>query len=120
MLCHEGHDFAVDFWMLGILVFEMLVGRCILDGIFSFPAFLREAACSLIAKLCRWFSAIRWKRLALQQMEAPAIQLLKEGPPMPTSSSSRLIRHQWRMSFWDGMSSSDGNRIVVGPALEGQ
>ncbi|XP_042681969.1 uncharacterized protein LOC122164222 isoform X2 [Centrocercus urophasianus] len=94
MLCHEGHDFAVDFWMLGILVFEMLVGR--------------------------WFSAIRWKRLALQQMEAPAIQLLKEGPPMPTSSSSRLIRHQWRMSFWDGMSSSDGNRIVVGPALEGQ
>lgn len=27
MLCNEGHDFAVDFWMLGILVFEMLVGR---------------------------------------------------------------------------------------------
>uniref|UniRef100_A0A669PKG1 Protein kinase domain-containing protein n=1 Tax=Phasianus colchicus TaxID=9054 RepID=A0A669PKG1_PHACC len=66
MLCHEGHDFAVDFWMLGILVFEMLVGRPpfhstdpqkiysrILDGIFSFPAFLSEAACSLIAKLCR-------------------------------------------------------------------
>lgn len=25
----------------------------ILDGIFSFPAFLSEAACSLIAKLCR-------------------------------------------------------------------
>lgn len=27
MLRHEGHDFAVDFWMLGILIFEMLVGR---------------------------------------------------------------------------------------------
>ncbi|OXB84339.1 UNVERIFIED_CONTAM: hypothetical protein H355_010766 [Colinus virginianus] len=112
MLRHEGHDFAVDFWMLGILVFEMLVGRPpfhsadpqtiysrILDGIFSFPAFLSEAACSLIAKLCRrrpgqrlgntasgirgikkhrWFGAIRWKRLALQQMEAPTVQLLKE------------------------------------------
>lgn len=115
MLRHEGHDFAVDFWMLGILVFEMLVGRPpfhsadpqkiysrILDGIFSFPAFLSEAACSLIAKLCRrrpgqrlgntasgirgikkhrWFGAIRWKRLALRQMEAPTVQLLKEGPP---------------------------------------
>lgn len=115
MLRHEGHDFAVDFWMLGILVFEMLVGRPpfhsadpqkiysrILDGIFSFPAFLSEAACSLIAKLCRrrpgqrlgntasgirgikkhrWFGAIRWKRLALRQMEAPTMQLLKEGPP---------------------------------------
>lgn len=26
----------------------------ILDGVFSFPAFLGEAACSLIGKLCRW------------------------------------------------------------------
>lgn len=25
----------------------------ILDGVFSFPAFLSEAACSLVAKLCR-------------------------------------------------------------------
>ncbi|NXW64626.1 KGP2 kinase, partial [Eurystomus gularis] len=27
MLRHEGHDFAVDFWMLGVLAFELLVGR---------------------------------------------------------------------------------------------
>lgn len=27
ILRHEGHDFGVDFWMLGVLVFEMLVGR---------------------------------------------------------------------------------------------
>ncbi|XP_010564215.1 PREDICTED: cGMP-dependent protein kinase 1-like [Haliaeetus leucocephalus] len=66
MLRQEGHDFAVDFWMLGILTFELLVGRPpfhsadpqqiysrILDGVFSFPAFLGEAACSLIGKLCR-------------------------------------------------------------------
>lgn len=26
----------------------------------------------------RWFGAIRWKRLALRQMEAPTVQLLKE------------------------------------------
>ncbi|KAM6138257.1 cGMP-dependent protein kinase 1-like [Phoenicopterus ruber ruber] len=66
MLRQEGHDFAVDFWMLGILTFELLVGRPpfhsadprqiysrILDGILSFPTFLSEAACSLIGKLCR-------------------------------------------------------------------
>uniref|UniRef100_H9H1Y3 Protein kinase domain-containing protein n=1 Tax=Meleagris gallopavo TaxID=9103 RepID=H9H1Y3_MELGA len=120
MLCHEGHDFAVDFWMLGILVFEMLVGRPpfhstdpqkiysrILDGIFSFPAFLSEAACSLIAKLCRrrpgqrlgntasgirgikkhrWFGAIRWKRLALRQMEAPTIHV------SPASSGTMRLK----------------------------
>ncbi|KAJ1158496.1 hypothetical protein NDU88_011184 [Pleurodeles waltl] len=27
ILRNEGHDFAVDFWMLGILAFEMMVGR---------------------------------------------------------------------------------------------
>lgn len=27
ILRHEGHDYAVDFWTLGVLIFEMLVGR---------------------------------------------------------------------------------------------
>ncbi|XP_074717264.1 cGMP-dependent protein kinase 2-like isoform X2 [Strix uralensis] len=115
MLRQEGHDFAVDFWMLGILAFELLVGRPpfhsadpqqiysrILDGVFSFPAFLGEAACSLIAKLCRrrpgqrlgntasgirgikkhrWFGALKWRKLSLRQLEAPTLRLIKEGPP---------------------------------------
>ncbi|XP_051470428.1 cGMP-dependent protein kinase 1-like [Apus apus] len=115
MLRQEGRDFAVDFWMLGILAFELLVGRPpfhsadprqiysrILDGIFSFPAFLGEAACSLIAKLCRrrpgqrlgntasgihgikkhrWFRGLKWRKLLLQQLEPPTLSLIKEGPP---------------------------------------
>lgn len=115
MLRQEGHDFAVDFWMLGVLAFELLVGRPpfhsadprqtysrILDGIFSFPAFLSEAACSIIGKLCRrrpgqrlgntasgirgikkhrWFGALRWRKLSLRQLEAPTLQLIREGPP---------------------------------------
>ncbi|KAM9297958.1 cGMP-dependent protein kinase 1-like [Morus bassanus] len=115
MLRQEGHDFAVDFWMLGVLTFELLVGRPpfrstdprqtysrILDGIFSFPAFLSEAACSLIGKLCRrrpgqrlgntasgirgikkhrWFGALKWRKLSLRQLEAPTLRLIKEGPP---------------------------------------
>ncbi|KAJ7341420.1 hypothetical protein JRQ81_005495 [Phrynocephalus forsythii] len=119
ILRHEGHDFAVDFWTLGVLIFEMLppfhsaepqkIYSKIMDGIFSFPAFVSEAACSIVAKLCRrrpgqrlgntssgirgirkhrWFSSLSWKKLALQQMEAPTIVLLKQGPPMPTSSAS--------------------------------
>ncbi|XP_075000814.1 cGMP-dependent protein kinase 1-like [Calonectris borealis] len=115
MLRHEGHDFAVDFWMLGILTFELLVGRPpfhsadprqiysrILDGIFAFPAFLSEAACSLIGKLCRrrpgqrlgntasgirgikkhrWFGALKWRKLSLRQLEAPTLRLIKKGHP---------------------------------------
>nr|XP_033795849.1 cGMP-dependent protein kinase 1-like isoform X2 [Geotrypetes seraphini] len=66
ILLNEGHDFAVDFWMLGILIFELLVGRppfCssdpqriysrILDGEIYFPTYVSEAACSIISKLCR-------------------------------------------------------------------
>ncbi|NXG47220.1 KGP2 kinase, partial [Psilopogon haemacephalus] len=112
ILRQEGHDFAVDFWTLGVLAFELLVGRPpfhsadpqqiysrILDGVFSFPAFLGEAACSLISKLCRrrpgqrlgntasgirgikkhrWFGALKWRKLLLGQLEAPTLRLIKE------------------------------------------
>ena len=30
----------------------------IMDGVFSFPIFVSEAACSIVAKLCRWVSPL--------------------------------------------------------------
>ncbi|XP_062267162.1 cGMP-dependent protein kinase 1 [Platichthys flesus] len=63
---NQGHDFSVDFWSLGILIFELLVGSPpfsssepqkiyakILDGVLKFPPYLSEAAKSIISKLCR-------------------------------------------------------------------
>ncbi|XP_017278839.1 cGMP-dependent protein kinase 1 [Kryptolebias marmoratus] len=63
---NQGHDFAVDFWSLGILIFELLVGSPpfsssephkiytkILDGVLKFPPYLSEASKSIISKLCR-------------------------------------------------------------------
>ncbi|KAM4712506.1 cGMP-dependent protein kinase 2 [Anableps anableps] len=63
---NQGHDFAVDFWSLGILIFELLVGSPpfsssepqkiyskILDGELKFPPYLSEASKSIISKLCR-------------------------------------------------------------------
>ncbi|XP_054603925.1 cGMP-dependent protein kinase 2 [Nothobranchius furzeri] len=63
---NQGHDFAVDFWSLGILIFELLVGSPpfsssepqkiyakILDGVLKYPPYLSEAAKSIISKLCR-------------------------------------------------------------------
>ncbi|XP_020663994.1 cGMP-dependent protein kinase 1 [Pogona vitticeps] len=137
ILRHEGHDFAVDFWTLGVLIFEMLVGRPpfhsaepqkiyskIMDGVFSFPVFVSEAACSIVAKLCRrrpgqrlgntsggirairkhrWFSSLSWKKLALRQMEAPTTVLLKQGPPYANfkrfSLSPQLPEEEF--SGWD-------------------
>ncbi|MBN3304341.1 KGP1 kinase, partial [Amia calva] len=66
ILQNEGHDFAADFWSLGILVYELLTGSPpfsssdpqriyskILDGVLKFPHFLSEGARSLVSKLCR-------------------------------------------------------------------
>ncbi|TKS76386.1 cGMP-dependent protein kinase 1 [Collichthys lucidus] len=63
---NQGHDFAVDFWSLGVLIFELLVGSPpfsssepqkiyakILDGVLKYPPYLSEAAKSIISKLCR-------------------------------------------------------------------
>ncbi|XP_044185506.1 cGMP-dependent protein kinase 2 [Thunnus albacares] len=63
---NQGHDFAVDFWSLGILIFELLAGSPpfsssepgkiypkILDGVFKYPPYMSEAAKSIISKLCR-------------------------------------------------------------------
>ncbi|KAI1897232.1 hypothetical protein AGOR_G00081150 [Albula goreensis] len=63
---NQGHDFSADFWSLGILVYELLVGSPpfsssepqkiyakILDGVIKFPPYLGEGAKSLISKLCR-------------------------------------------------------------------
>ncbi|XP_077782812.1 cGMP-dependent protein kinase 1-like isoform X1 [Podarcis muralis] len=138
ILRHEGHDFAVDFWTLGVLIFEMLVGRPpfhsaepqkiyskIMDGIFSFPVFVSESACSLVAKLCRrrpgqrlgntssgirgirkhrWFSSLSWKKLALRQIEAPTTVLLKQGSPyvnFKRFSVSRQQQPEEEFSGWD-------------------
>ncbi|XP_053106783.1 cGMP-dependent protein kinase 1-like isoform X2 [Hemicordylus capensis] len=137
ILRHEGHDYSVDFWTLGVLIFEMLVGRPpfhsaepqkiyskIMDGIFSFPVFLSEAACSLVTKLCkrrpgqrlgstssgirgirkhRWFGSLSWKKLSLRQIEAPTVMLLKQGQPYANfkrfSVSGQLPEEEF--SGWD-------------------
>nr|XP_061806406.1 cGMP-dependent protein kinase 2-like [Nerophis lumbriciformis] len=106
---NQGHDFAVDFWSLGILIYELLVGSSepqkiyakILDGVLNYPPYLSEAAKSIISKLCRprpgqrlgntkngikdvrhhrWFSNMNWHKLRMAQLDAPTVRLIRKGP----------------------------------------
>uniref|UniRef100_A0A8C4N3U3 Protein kinase cGMP-dependent 3 n=1 Tax=Eptatretus burgeri TaxID=7764 RepID=A0A8C4N3U3_EPTBU len=66
VLKNEGHDFSVDFWAMGILIFELLTGfppfistdprkiyAKILEGSMTFPNCVSRSARSLISKLCK-------------------------------------------------------------------
>ncbi|CAH8874379.1 unnamed protein product [Trichobilharzia szidati] len=99
VILNKGHDFAVDFWALGILMFELLTGtppftssdpmrtyNIILKGIntIEFPKCITRNAQCLIKKLCR---------------DAPAQRLGARK-----SGITEVKSHAWFEGFdWDGL-----------------
>lgn len=68
IILNKGHDKAVDYWALGVLIHELITGappfssndplktyNIILKGIdaIEFPRYLSRSAVSLVKKLCR-------------------------------------------------------------------
>ncbi|XP_064457527.1 cGMP-dependent protein kinase, isozyme 1-like isoform X2 [Ornithodoros turicata] len=101
IVLNKGHDRAVDFWSVGVLMYELLVGtppfaaddpmktyNIILKGIdmLDFPRHLTRNAVSLIKRLCR---------------ENPAERLgYQRGGIMD------IKKHKWFQGFdWDGLQS---------------
>ncbi|XP_046463610.1 cGMP-dependent protein kinase, isozyme 1-like [Daphnia pulex] len=107
IILNKGHDRAVDYWSLGILIFELLTGtppftspdpmktyNIILKGIdqIEFPRIVNRAAQALIKRLCREVPA---ERLGYQR-----------------GGIDDIKKHRWFQVFdWDGLS----NRTLAAP-----
>ncbi|XP_042325649.1 cGMP-dependent protein kinase 2 [Sceloporus undulatus] len=115
VILNKGHDFSVDFWSLGILVYELLTGNppfsgvdqmmtynLILKGVerLDFPRIITKRPEDLIRRLCR-------------QNPTERLGNLKNG-------IHDIKRHRWLNGFnWDGLKarklSSPLKRELSGP-----
>uniref|UniRef100_T1IS67 cGMP-dependent protein kinase n=1 Tax=Strigamia maritima TaxID=126957 RepID=T1IS67_STRMM len=109
IILNKGHDRAVDYWSLGVLMFELFVGvppfsaadpmktyNIILKGIdmIDFPRHVNRHAQSLIKRLCRDSPS---ERLGYQK-----------------NGISDIKKHKWFQGFdWDGLKS----RTMPAPIL---
>jgi cGMP-dependent protein kinase len=101
IILNEGHDLAVDYWALGVLIFEMVVGappfyaedpmevyEKILGGNPAMPTFFTRNLSDLIKKLLR---SQQGKRLGNSR-----------------GGTAAVIKHKWFSSFdWTGLESGE-------------
>ena len=110
IILNEGHDLAVDYWALGVLIFEMVVGappfyaedpmevyEKILTGTPAMPTFFTRNLSDLIKKLLRSQQA---KRLGNTR-----------------GGTAAVIKHKWFSSFdWAGLEKME-TRAPYKPAI---
>uniref|UniRef100_UPI00358EC119 cGMP-dependent protein kinase 2-like isoform X2 n=1 Tax=Myxine glutinosa TaxID=7769 RepID=UPI00358EC119 len=76
VLKHEGHDFSVDFWAMGILIFELLT------GLFRPGHRLGNRKNGIMdIKRNTWFRDIDWSKLKQGQLVAPTLRFVRRGAP---------------------------------------
>ncbi|KAG8183797.1 hypothetical protein JTE90_002949 [Oedothorax gibbosus] len=107
IILNRGHDKAVDFWAIGIMMYELLTGtppfctmdpmktyKVILKGLdaLGFPNYIHKSAISLMRRLCRDNPA---ERLGYQK-----------------GGVADIKKHKWFQGFdWDGLR----NRTLIPP-----
>jgi serine/threonine protein kinase len=113
IILNEGHDLAVDYWALGVLIFEMVVGappfyaedpmevyEKILSGNPSFPTFFTRNLTDLIKKLLRSQQA---KRLGNTR-----------------GGTAAVVKHKWFSSFdWAGLEGGETKAPYI-PTVNGK
>ncbi|KUF96767.1 cGMP-dependent protein kinase [Phytophthora nicotianae] len=107
IILNKGHDKAVDYWALGILIFELMTGSApfyaqdpmqiyalIIQGNVKFPAYMGRASVDLVQKL-------------LCQNPARRLGNMKHG-------IKDIINHRWFSSFqWDSLKTKSMKPPIV-------
>lgn len=113
IILNEGHDLAVDYWALGVLIYEMVVGappfyaedpmevyEKILSGNPVYPTFFTRNLTDLIKKLLRSQQA---KRLGNTR-----------------GGTAAVVKHKWFSSFdWAGLESGETKAPYI-PSVNGK
>jgi protein kinase A len=101
IILNEGHDLTVDYWALGVLIYEMVVGappfyaedpmevyEKILNGNPAMPSFFSRNLTDLLKKLLR---SQQTKRLGNTR-----------------GGTSAVVKHKWFSSFdWSGLETGE-------------
>ncbi|CEG46903.1 agc protein kinase [Plasmopara halstedii] len=112
IILNKGHDKAVDYWALGILIFELMTGSApfcardpmqtytlIIQGNVKFPTFTSRTCVDLVQKL-------------LCQNPARRLGNMKHG-------MDDIINHRWFSKFdWDGLASKSMKPPIIPQVLD--
>ncbi|KAG8134328.1 hypothetical protein E2320_007451 [Naja naja] len=99
VILNKGHDFSVDFWSLGILVYELLTGKYV-PGDWILLAYI-EGHIGLVKS--RWLNGFNWEGLKAMKLSSPLKREL--SGPMDYSHFDRYPPEQGvppdELSGWD-------------------
>jgi len=144
MIRKTGHDISVDYWALGVLIFEMATGECpflaeneaktckkILSGKIDFPP-LTSSLCDIIVSFLQldpsmrlgsssvkrheWFNDFDWDALCGRRMKAPYIPKIDAGKKNARANNSLEQLNDSISSLGESIRSLFGGN-KVNPAL---
>merc|ERR1712032_1417805 len=102
LIASTGHTNAVDWWMLGILIFEMMTGH---------PPFESAYPMQTYSKVMKGIGKIQFPAKCQGPVGDLIKALLRKEPserlPMLTNGSQKLRQHKWYSGFdWEAMNNT--------------
>lgn len=93
MVKASGHDINVDWWALGVLVFELLAGKALFESAYPFQTFV---------KINKGIERVRFPALLMGSAEDLIKGLLREIPEKRLPAQTGGLSNLWKQSWYAG------------------